>query len=195
MSKLSERNLKFETKQLHIGQETADPVTDARAVPIYATTSYVFHNSQHAADRFALKDAGNIYGRLTNPTEDVFEKRIAAAHIYQAAVHIMIFNKEERTYWIESYKNFPTSNISDAMDNLGLRSGVVLGLHPLDVYQPRTAGFAKTLRQMRRKTAFDGKSLTKQASIIDSQAEYGDLLVIEANIRGGMSLNEARLQK
>ncbi len=77
MSKLSERNLKFETKQLHIGQETADPVTDARAVPIYATTSYVFHNSQHAADRFALKDAGNIYGRLTNPTEDVFEKRIA----------------------------------------------------------------------------------------------------------------------
>ena len=62
MSKLSERNLKFETKQLHIGQETADPVTDARAVPIYATTSYVFHNSQHAADRFALKDAGNIYG-------------------------------------------------------------------------------------------------------------------------------------
>ena len=195
MSKLSERNLKFETKQLHIGQETADPVTDARAVPIYATTSYVFHNSQHAADRFALKDAGNIYGRLTNPTEDVFEKRIAAAHIYQAAVHIMIFNKEERTYWIESYKNFPTSNISDAMDNLGLRSGVVLGLHPLDVYQPRTAGFAKTLRQMRRKTAFDGKSLTKQASIIDSQAEYGDLLVIEANIRGGMSLNEARQQK
>ena len=103
----------------------------------------------------------------------------------------MIFNKEERTYWIESYKNFPTSNISDAMDNLGLRSGVVLGLHPLDVYQPRTAGFAKTLRQMRRKTAFDGKSLTKQASIIDSQTEYGDLLVIEANIRGGMSLNEA----
>ena len=81
------------------------------------------------------------------------------------------------------------------MDNLGLRSGVVLGLHPLDVYQPRTAGFAKTLRQLRRKTAFDGKSLTKQASIIDSQAEYGDLLVIEANIRGGMSLNEARLQK
>ena len=195
MSKLSERNLKFETKQLHIGQETADPVTDARAVPIYATTSYVFHNSQHAADRFALKDAGNIYGRLTNPTEDVFEKRIAAAHIYQAAVHIMIFNKEERTYWIESYKNFPTSNISDAMDNLGLRSGVVLGLHPLDVYQPRTAGFAKTLRQMRRKTAFDGKSLTKQASIIDSQTEYGDLLIIEANVRGGISLNEARLQK
>lgn len=74
----SERNLKFETLQLHVGQESADPVTDARAVPIYQSSSYVFRNSQHAADRFGLKDAGNIYGRLTNPTEDVFEKRIAA---------------------------------------------------------------------------------------------------------------------
>lgn len=78
MSNFSERNLKFETKQLHIGQETPDPATDSRAVPIYATDSYVFHNSQHAADRFALRDAGNIYGRLTNPTQDVFERRIAA---------------------------------------------------------------------------------------------------------------------
>lgn len=72
------KNWKFETRQLHIGQEQADPATDARAVPIYASTSYVFHDAQHAADRFALKDAGNIYGRLTNPTEDVFEKRIAS---------------------------------------------------------------------------------------------------------------------
>lgn len=72
------KNWAFETKQLHIGQEQADPVTDARAVPIYATTSYVFHNSQHAADRFGLRDAGNIYGRLTNPTQDVFEQRIAS---------------------------------------------------------------------------------------------------------------------
>ena len=69
---------KFETLQLHVGQESADPVTDARAVPIYATTSYVFHNSAHAAARFGLADAGNIYGRLTNSTQDVFEKRIAA---------------------------------------------------------------------------------------------------------------------
>ena len=75
---IKDRNLKFETLQLHVGQETADPVTDARAVPIYQSSSFVFHNSQHAADRFALKDAGNIYGRLTNPTEDVFERRIAA---------------------------------------------------------------------------------------------------------------------
>lgn len=71
-------NYKFETLQLHVGQEKADPVTDARAVPIYATTSYVFHNSQHAADRFGLRDSGNIYGRLTNSTQDVFEQRIAA---------------------------------------------------------------------------------------------------------------------
>lgn len=73
-----ERNLRFETLQLHVGQENSDPVTDARAVPIYATSSYVFHNSEHAAARFGLADAGNIYGRLTNPTEDVFEQRIAA---------------------------------------------------------------------------------------------------------------------
>lgn len=72
------KNWGFETRQLHIGQEKADPVTDARAVPIYATTSYVFHDSQHAADRFGLRDAGNIYGRLTNPTEDIFEQRIAS---------------------------------------------------------------------------------------------------------------------
>lgn len=72
------KNWGFETRQLHIGQENADPTTDARAVPIYATTSYVFHDSQHAADRFGLRDAGNIYGRLTNPTQEIFEKRIAS---------------------------------------------------------------------------------------------------------------------
>ena len=73
-----DRNLKFETLQLHVGQESPDPVTDARAVPIYQTSSYVFKNCDHAAARFGLSDAGNIYGRLTNPTEDVFEQRIAA---------------------------------------------------------------------------------------------------------------------
>lgn len=72
------KNWSFETRQLHIGQEQADSATDARAVPIYASTSFVFHNSQHATDRFGLKDAGNIYGRLTNPTQDVFEQRIAS---------------------------------------------------------------------------------------------------------------------
>ena len=82
------KNWGFETKQVHVGQEQADPTTDARAVPIYASTSYVFHNSQHAADRFGLRDAGNIYGRLTNPTEDVFEQRIAALEGGSAALAV-----------------------------------------------------------------------------------------------------------
>ena len=79
-------NYKFETLQLHVGQEQADPATDSRAVPIYQTTSYVFHNSQHAADRFGLADAGNIYGRLTNSTQDVLEKRVAALEGGSAAL-------------------------------------------------------------------------------------------------------------
>lgn len=79
-------NYKFETLQLHVGQEQADPATDARAVPIYQTTSYVFHNSQHAADRFGLADAGNIYGRLTNSTQEVLEKRVAALEGGSAAL-------------------------------------------------------------------------------------------------------------
>ena len=74
----TKKNYRFETLQLHVGQEQADPATDARAVPIYQTTSYVFHDSQHAADRFGLRDAGNIYGRLTNSTQGVFEDRVAA---------------------------------------------------------------------------------------------------------------------
>lgn len=83
-----DRNLKFETLQLHVGQEKPDPVTDARAVPIYQTSSYVFRNSDHAAARFGLADAGNIYGRLTNPTEDVFEQRIAALEGGAAALAV-----------------------------------------------------------------------------------------------------------
>ncbi|MBQ8933597.1 MAG: O-acetylhomoserine aminocarboxypropyltransferase/cysteine synthase [Lachnospiraceae bacterium] len=79
-------NYRFETLQLHVGQETADPATDSRAVPIYQTTSYVFHNSQHAADRFGLADAGNIYGRLNNSTQDVLERRIAALEGGSAAL-------------------------------------------------------------------------------------------------------------
>ena len=88
MAKLErkDRKFKFETLQLHVGQEQPDPVTDARAVPIYQTSSYVFRNSQHAADRFGLKDAGNIYGRLTNPTEDVSKResqhwKVALQHL------------------------------------------------------------------------------------------------------------------
>lgn len=78
----------FETRQIHIGQEQADPATDSRAVPIYATTAYVFHDAQHAADRFGLRDAGNIYGRLTNPTQSVFEERIASLEGCSAALAV-----------------------------------------------------------------------------------------------------------
>ncbi len=95
-------NYKFETLQLHVGQEKADPVTDARAVPIYATTSYVFHNSQHAADRFGLRDAGNIYGRLTNSTQDVFEQRIAALEGGVAALAVFASGAAAITYAIEA---------------------------------------------------------------------------------------------
>lgn len=85
---MAERKYKFETLQLHVGQEQADPVTGARAVPIYQTTSYVFNDCQHAADLFALKTAGNIYGRLTNPTQEIFEKRIAALEGGSAALAV-----------------------------------------------------------------------------------------------------------
>ena len=85
---MADRNYRFETLQLHVGQEQPDPVTDARAVPIYQTSSYVFRNSKHAADRFGLADAGNIYGRLTNPTQDVFEQRIAALEGGAAALAV-----------------------------------------------------------------------------------------------------------
>lgn len=85
---MKEKQYRFETLQLHVGQETPDPVTDARAVPIYQTTSYVFHDCQHAADRFGLRDAGNIYGRLTNPTQDAFEQRIARLEGGSAALAV-----------------------------------------------------------------------------------------------------------
>lgn len=86
MSTINERKLRFETRQLHVGQENPDPATDSRAVPIYQTTSYVFKNSDHAAARFGLQDAGNIYGRLTNSTQDVFEKRVASLEGGKAAL-------------------------------------------------------------------------------------------------------------
>ncbi len=83
-------NYKFETLQLHVGQEEADPATDARAVPIYQTASYVFKNSAHAAARFGMADAGNIYGRLTNSTQDVLEKRLAALGIRPNTIRLSI---------------------------------------------------------------------------------------------------------
>ena len=106
------RDLKFETLQLHSGQETPDPATDARAVPIYQTTSYVFRDCQHAAARFSLEESGNIYGRLTNPTQEVFETRIAALEGGSAALAVasgaaaithpmsLLFVAAETGYWL-----------------------------------------------------------------------------------------------
>ena len=111
MSILKDRNLHFETLQLHVGQENADPATDARAVPIYATTSYVFHNSKHAADRFGLRDAGNIYGRLTNPTQDIFEQRMAALEGGTAALAVAS-GAAAITYTIQTLANAGDNNVS-----------------------------------------------------------------------------------
>ena len=111
---MATKNLHFETLQVHVGQEQADPATDARAVPIYQTTSYVFHNSAHAAARFGLQDPGNIYGRLTNPTEDVFEQRMAALEggvaalavaSGAAAINYTIINLAQKGDHIVSAKN------------------------------------------------------------------------------------------
>ena len=101
-------NYKFETLQLHVGQEQADPATDSRAVPIYQTTSYVFRNSQHAADRFGLADAGNIYGRLTNSTQDVFEKRIAALEGDEGPSKAMLAEyRRRRDFMVEALNAMP----------------------------------------------------------------------------------------
>ncbi len=128
------RKFKFETLQLHVGQETADPVTDARAVPIYQTTSYVFRNSDHAAARFGLADPGNIYGRLTNPTEDVFEKRIAALEGGVAALAVAS-GAAAITYTIE--------NLAQSGDHIVSAKNIYGGsfnllLHTLPQYGIRT---------------------------------------------------------
>ena len=130
---MSEKNYRFETLQLHVGQENADPVTDARAVPIYATTSYVFHDSQHAADRFGLRDAGNIYGRLTNPTQEVFEKRIArledgaaalATASGAAAIHYAISALAKSGEHIVASKNIYGGTYNLLAHTLPLSSGI-----------------------------------------------------------------------
>ena len=129
-------NYKFETLQLHVGQEEADPATDSRAVPIYQTTSYVFHNSKHAADRFGLADAGNIYGRLTNSTQDVLEKRIAALEGGVAALAVAS-GAAAITYTIEA--------LAQAGDNIVAQKTIYGGSYNL---------LAHTLPQFGVETAF-----------------------------------------
>lgn len=146
MSNFNERNLRFETKQLHIGQENPDPATDARAVPIYATSSYVFHNSQHAADRFALKDAGNIYGRLTNPTQDVFEQRIAALEGGVAALAVAS-GSAAITYTIQ--------NLAGAGDHIVAAKTIYGGTYNLLAHTLPTYGITATFVDPDEEGAFE----------------------------------------
>ena len=146
MSNFNERNLKFETKQLHIGQENPDPATDARAVPIYATSSYVFHTSPHAADRFALKDAGNIYGRLTNPTQDIFEQRIAALEGGVAALAVAS-GSAAITYTIQ--------NLAGAGDHIVAAKTIYGGTYNLLAHTLPTYGITATFVDPDEEGAFE----------------------------------------
>lgn len=141
------KNWSFETKQLHVGQELPDSATDARAVPIYASSSFVFRNSQHAADRFGLRDAGNIYGRLTNPTNDVFEKRIAALEngvaalataSGAAAINYTILALARSGEHIVSSKNIYGGTYNLLAHTLPLSSGITVDFvdpHDLDAFE------------------------------------------------------------
>ncbi len=152
---------KFETLQLHVGQETADPTTDSRAVPIYQTTSYVFHNSKHAADRFGLADAGNIYGRLTNSTQDVFEKRIAALEGGVAALAVAS-GAAAITYTIEA--------LAQAGDHIVAQKTIYGGTYNL---------LAHTLKQFGVETTFvDAHNLSEVENAIkpNTKAVYLETL-------------------
>ena len=132
---MSNNKLHFETLQLHVGQEQADPVTDSRAVPIYQTTSYVFHNSQHAADRFGLRDAGNIYGRLTNSTQGVLEQRIAALEGGVAAL-ALASGAAAVTYAVE--------NITRAGDHIVAANNIYGGSYNLLAHTLKAGGVDTT---------------------------------------------------
>ena len=133
---MSTKNYKFETLQLHVGQEQADPATDARAVPIYQTTSYVFRNSQHAADRFGLRDAGNIYGRLTNSTQGVFEDRVAALEGGVAGLAVAS-GAAAITYALQ--------NIVQASDHIVASNNLYGGSYNLITHTLATQGISNTI--------------------------------------------------
>lgn len=138
--------LHFETLQLHAGQQQADPTTDARAVPIYQTTSYVFHNSQHAADRFGLRDAGNIYGRLTNPTQGVFEERVAALEGGVAGLAVAS-GAAAITYALQ--------NILQAGDHLVAANNLYGGSYNLITHTLSTQGVSSTIVNVNDLTALE----------------------------------------
>ena len=133
---MTQKKLHFETLQLHVGQENADPTTDSRAVPIYQTTSYVFHNSQHAADRFGLRDAGNIYGRLTNTTQSVFEDRVAALEGGVAGLAVAS-GAAAITYALQ--------NIARAGDNIVAADNLYGGSYNLITHTLATQGVTNTI--------------------------------------------------
>lgn len=140
------QKLHFETLALHVGQEQADPATDSRAVPIYQTTSYVFRNSQHAADRFGLRDAGNIYGRLTNSTQDVFEQRIAALEGGTAALAVAS-GAAAVTYALQ--------NILQTGDHIVAADNLYGGSYNLITHTLATQGISNTIVNMRDLTALE----------------------------------------
>ena len=143
---MSKKNYRFETLQLHVGQEQADPATDARAVPIYQTTSYVFRNSQHAADRFGLRDAGNIYGRLTNSTQGVFEDRVAALEGGVAGLAVAS-GAAAITY--------PLQNIVQAGDHIVAADNLYGGSYNLITHTLSTQGISNTIINVNNLEALD----------------------------------------
>ncbi len=173
MSSLNERNLKFETRQIHIGQESADPVTDARVVPIYQTTSYVFHNSQHAADRFGLRDAGNIYGRLTNPTQGVFEERIASLEGGSAALAVSS-GAAAITYAIE--------NVAFSGDHIVSANNIYGGTYNLLAHTLKSYGIDTTFVDPLDESNFENaiKDNTKAIFIETLGNPHSDVIDIES---------------
>ena len=160
-------NYKFETLQLHVGQEQADPATDSRAVPIYQTTSYVFRNSQHAADRFGLADAGNIYGRLTNSTQDVFEKRIAALEGGVAAL-ATASGAAAITYTIEALAQ--SLQVQPAQGSAGK-----LAPHQPAADDPEANGFAHACAPSRAMPSSASRKRASSSATIDGVVISGSL--------------------
>lgn len=153
---MATKNLHLETLALHVGQETPDPATDSRAVPIYQTTSYVFHNSQHAADRFGLRDAGNIYGRLTNSTQDVFEKRIAALEGGVAALAVAS-GAAAVTYALQ--------NVLSAGDHIVAADNLYGGSFNLITHTLATQGISNTIVTVNDLDAFE-KAIRPNTKVI-----------------------------
>ena len=169
----TQKNFRFETLQLHVGQEKADPATDARAVPIYQTTSYVFHDSQHAADRFGLRDAGNIYGRLTNSTQGVFEDRVAALEGGVAGLAVAS-GAAAITYALQ--------NILGAGDHIVAADNLYGGSYNLITHTLATQGISNTIVRVNDTEALE-KAIQPNTKVVFAETfgnPNSDVLDIEA---------------